>query len=105
MLLPAKLLLFPEEKENKSTKNVKMLKETLFANFPESGFRSNFWEISYISAFSCVKKNLPRARCSYGKRGKYVVARISGNFHFSKFFTEKMRKTHCFEPEIKEKYA
>ena len=32
-----------------------MLKETLFANFPESGFRSNFEEICYISAFSCVK--------------------------------------------------
>ena len=55
LLLPAKILLFPEEKENKSTKNVKMLKETLFANFPEFGFRSDFWEISYISAFSCVK--------------------------------------------------
>ena len=55
LLLPAKILLFPEEKENKSTKNVKMLKETLFANFPESGFRSDFGEISYISAFPCVK--------------------------------------------------
>ena len=32
-----------------------MLKETLFANFPESGFRSDFGEISYISAFPCVK--------------------------------------------------
>jgi hypothetical protein len=55
LLLPAKILLFPEEKENKSTKNVKMLKETPFANFPESGFRSDFGEISYISAFPCVK--------------------------------------------------
>ena len=55
LFLPAKILLFPEEKENKSTKNVKMLKKTLFANFPESGFRSNFEEICYISAFSCVK--------------------------------------------------
>ena len=55
LLLPAKILLFPEEKEIKSTKNVKMLKETLFANFPESGFRSGFREISYISAFPCVK--------------------------------------------------
>ena len=55
LLLPAKILLFPEEKEIKSTKNVKMLIETLFANFPESGFRSNFEEICYISAFSCVK--------------------------------------------------
>ena len=55
LLLPAKILFFPEEKENKSTKNVKMLIETLFANFPESGFRSNFEEICYISAFSCVK--------------------------------------------------
>ena len=45
LFLPAKILLFPEEKENKSTKNVKMLKDTLFAKFPESGFRSDFWAI------------------------------------------------------------
>ena len=83
-----------------------MLIETLFANFPESGFRSVFGEISYISAFPCVKiKKLTLSALFLWEAGKYVVARIGRNFHFSKFFTEKMRKTHCFEPEIKEKYA
>lgn len=38
------------------------------------------------------KKNLPWARCSYGKRGKYVVAKIGRNFHISKFFAEKTGK-------------
>jgi hypothetical protein len=52
LLLPAKILLFPEEKENKSTKNVKMLKETLFANFPESGFRPDFGVICVLFALT-----------------------------------------------------
>ena len=52
LFLPAKILLFPEEKEIKSTKNVKMLIETLFANFPESGFRSDFVVICVLFALT-----------------------------------------------------
>ena len=75
LLLPAKILLFPEEKENKSTKNVKMLKQTLFANFPEFGFRSDFWEISYISAFSCVKKTYPERAVPMGSGVSMLLQR------------------------------
>ena len=45
LLLPAKILLFPEEKEIKSTKKVKTLKEVLFADFPKYVFLSYLGEI------------------------------------------------------------
>ena len=51
LLLPAKILLFPEEKENKSTKNVKTLKEVLFADFPKYVFLSYFGGNLWLDIF------------------------------------------------------
>jgi hypothetical protein len=48
LFLVAKILFFSEEKENKSTKNVKTLKEALLADFPKSGF------LSYLGGKSVV---------------------------------------------------
>ena len=52
-----------------------MLKQTLFANFPEFGFRSDFWEISYISAFSCVKKTYPERAVPMGSGVSMLLQR------------------------------
>lgn len=51
MFLVAKILFFSEEKENKSTKNVKTLKEVLFADFPKSGFLSYFGGNLWLDIF------------------------------------------------------
>ena len=51
LFLVAKILFFSEEKENKSTKNVKTLKEALLADFPKSGFLSYFGGNLWLDIF------------------------------------------------------
>ena len=46
----------------------------------------DFWTNTFITSINRIKKDLPSARCSCGKRGKFVAAKIEQFFQIAATF-------------------
>ena len=76
-----------------------------FSNDKPSDFKSCICSSTVICGWlqycNVHKKiNLPWARCSYGKRGKYVAAKVRHLFGLCKDFGRKMRKWRWFLTDV-----